>query len=170
MCFSVSQSGALGLFADNDAQVAICEVVFWCSEFLVTVLSSQLHSAVKKRLTVTERCDLIMVYTTSNSTVSPFYASQSYISSLFVLLRELPRSWWEASGDCSGWTLIACFLLLLVFFTVRFQQGWQHWQGRRQRCHCGCCGAASLLILVIGSSFLKVSCTVWLCRAPKALS
>lgn len=123
MCFSVSQSGAFGLFADNDAHVAICEVVFWCSEFLVTVLSSQLHSAVKKRLTVTERCDLIMVYTTSNSTVSPFYPSQSYISSLFVLLRELPRSWWEASGDCSGWTLIACFLLLLVFLQLDFSRG-----------------------------------------------
>lgn len=123
MCFC--RSGALGLFADSDGQGAIYEVTFWCTEFLVT-----------------ERYDLIMVYTSSNSTVSPFYPFQFYVSSLFVLLRELPRSWWEALGGCSGWTLIGSFLLLLFFVAVRFQQGRQHWQGRRQRCHSVCCGAA----------------------------
>lgn len=135
---------------------AMYEVTFWCIEFLVTVLSSQLHFAVRKSWIVTERCVLIMVYTSFDSTVSPFYPFQSYVSSFFVLLRELPRSWWEASGGCSGWTLIASFLLLL-FVTVGFQQGRQRWQGRRQRCHSGCCGAASLAILAIGSSSLLYS-------------
>lgn len=88
-----------------------------------------------------------------------------------MFLRELPRSWWEASGGSSGWTLIAFFFSPQLDFRQISEQsaraGEEAGMLQPGLDLSGCCRAAPL---AIGSSFLKASCkTQRMWGSPKLL-